>query len=139
MPAKAREKKLLSCKACGQPTFSVRAKYCDGCRPSKHGNRSVVVFGKRFASHKEAVRYGELRGQADAGEIARLNLQPRFPISIDGRLICTYIADFSYIDAHGNLVVEDVKSQWTAKMPVYRIKLKLMLAVNHIAITEVIR
>ena len=139
MAIKAREAKRLDCKVCGQPTSSVHAKYCDACRPSKHKNRSVVVFGKRFASGKEAKRYGELLGQVEAGTIAGLKIQPRFPISINGHLVCTYIADFSYVDACGNFVVEDVKSKWTAKMPVYRIKLKLMQAVNHVAITEVIR
>ena len=138
MPTKDGGEAPRLCKVCGQQTPSLRARYCDKCRPSKHKNRSTVVFGKRFASSKEAKRYGELLGLAEAGKIARLKVQPRFPISINGYLVCTYIADFSYISDAGVFIVEDVKSKWTAKMPVYRIKLKLMRAVNHIVVTEVI-
>lgn len=131
--------KLRACKTCGQSTPSPRARYCDKCRPSKHKSRSVVVMGKRFASSKEAKRYGELLGLEEAGQIARLRVQPRFPIEINGHHVCAYVADFSYFDSNGKFVVEDVKSRWTAKMPVYRLKLKLMRAVNHIVVTEVIR
>ena len=130
---------VKNCKACGALCPTSRAKYCDACRPSKYKNRGVTVLGKRFASGKEAKRYGELLGLSEAGGIARLNLQPRFPISVNGKYICAYIADFSYIGADGKLVVEDVKSRWTAKMPVYRLKLKLMEAANGIKVAEIIR
>lgn len=127
------------CKVCGQSCPTPRAKYCDRCRPSKHKNKSVVVYGKRFASGKEAARYGELLGMAEAGKITRLRIQPRFPISVNGYLICAYIADFSYLDEDGMFVVEDVKSKWSAKMPVYRLKVKMMQAINRIKVREVIR
>ena len=126
-----------ACKKCGAECPTARARYCDKCRPSKHKNRSVVVYGKRFASSKEAKRYGELLGLTESGGITRLVVQPRYPISINGHLICTYVADFSYITSAGMSVIEDVKSKWTAKMPLYRIKKKLMLAVNKIDVQEV--
>ena len=97
------------------------------------------MFGKRFASGKEAKRYGELLGLSEAGVIARLEIQPRYPISVNGKHVCTYIADFAYVDAGGKIIVEDVKSRWTAKMPMYRLKLKLMEAANGIKIVELIR
>ena len=134
------EGKVFSiCKVCGALCPTLRAKYCDACRPSKHKNRSVVVFGKRFQSGKEAKRYGELLGMVESGGIAGLKVQPRFPIAVNGKHICVYIGDFSYVDADGKFVVEDVKSKWTAKMPVYRLKLKLMEAANNIKVMELIQ
>jgi len=128
---------VKNCKVCSMPTPSSRARYCDVCRPAKHKARSTGAFGKRFASGKEAMRYGELLGLAEAGKITRLNLQPRFPISVNGQLVCTYVADFSYVNKTSEFIVEDVKSKWTAKLPVYRLKIKLMKAVNRITVSEV--
>lgn len=127
------------CITCGRPTPSKRAKYCDVCRPSKHKSRSTVVFGKKFASAKEAKRYGELLGLAEAGRITGLKVQPRYPIAVNGHHICAYVADFCYCENGDQPVVEDVKSKWTAKMPVYRLKVKLMRAVHGIVVREVIR
>ena len=47
--------------------------------------------------------------------------------------IAKYVADFTYEDKHGNLVVEDVKGRATAT---YRLKKKLMLACHGIEIVE---
>ena len=131
----------MDCKTCGRETPSNRARYCDTCRPSKHRCRAVTVFGQRFASAREAKRYGELLGLVEAGRITGLTVQPRYLIIVNGHRICTYIADFSYVeyDTGGQRVVEDVKSTWTAKMPVYRIKVKLMLAVHGIVVKEVLQ
>lgn len=128
-----------NCKVCGVLCSTPRAKYCDACRPSKHKNRSAIVFGKRFASGKEAKRYGELLGLSEVGRIARLRVQPRYPIAVNGKHVCTYIADFEYFDSSGKRIIEDVKSSWTAKMPVYRLKIKLMEAANNIKVSELIR
>jgi len=131
-------KTLRNCKACGDPTPSGRAKWCDACRPrSKYGSSRVNVSGKKFSSRKEAERFVELARMAEAGTITCLRLQPRYPILIDGELICVYVADFSYVDCFSKTIVEDVKSRFTAKNPVYRIKKKLMKAVNKIGIVEV--
>lgn len=45
-----------------------------------------------------------------------------------------YIADFTYRDENGKLVVEDVKGM---KLPEYKIKRKLLYSVHGIKITEI--
>ena len=55
---------------------------------------------------------------------------------INGVKVCTYIADFTYEEL-GGVVVEDVKSEFTRKDPVYRLKNKLMKACHGIDIREV--
>ena len=71
-----------------------------------------------------------------AGEIRNLERQVRFPIVVNGVKVCTYIADHVYDEMAGR-VVEDVKSEFTRKDPVYRLKNKLMKACHGIDIREV--
>lgn len=103
----------------------------------KFGNRKTEVDGITFDSLKEARRYGELKLLERAGEISGLELQPKFPLTVNGQLVCTYRGDFSYRDKAGNRVIEDVKSPATRAHPVYRIKAKLLRAVYGIDVTEV--
>ena len=71
-----------------------------------------------------------------AGEIKNLEKQVRFPIIVNGVKVCTYVADYVYDEMAGR-VVEDVKSEFTRKDPVYRLKYKLMKACHGIDIREV--
>jgi len=104
----------------------------------KYGNKKTVVDGIKFDSAKEAKRYGELRMLLKAGVIGLLQLQVVYRLEIDGKLICKYIADFEYIVVGtGETVVEDVKSAMTRKLPVYRLKKKLMKQIHGIEIKEV--
>lgn len=105
-------------------------------RPSKYGNRKVEVDGITFDSKKEAERYVVLREMEKNGHIRGLKLQEWFRLEVNGQLVCFYVADFVY-EMNGGLVVEDVKSEFTRKNPVYRIKKKLMKAVHGIEIQEV--
>src|SRR5690606_20173910 len=73
-----------------------------------------------------------------AGEISNLRLQVKFPILINGVKVCTYIADFGYIDLRktdvfGSAVevVEDAKGFETET---FRLKKKLMKAVYGVEI-----
>ena len=99
---------------------------------SKYNARKTVVDGITFDSKKEARRYEELKLQEKVEVISHLQLQPKFRLldgfKYNGETIrpINYFADFSYIDAEGNEVVEDVKSKAT-KTPVYSIKKKLFL------------
>ena len=101
---------------------------------SKYHAVPTMVDGIRFASKKEAKRYGELKLLEKSGEIWDVELQPRFPLCVpsttgtvigaakalagtfDGR-IGEYRGDVAYHDVSGR-VVEDVKgydtplSQW---------------------------
>lgn len=89
---------------------------------SKYHAKRTEVDGITFASRKEALRYCELKIAEKAGFIRNLELQPKFPLLVNGKKIGTYIADFSYIE-NGNCITEDVKG---IKTPVYRIKKKLV-------------
>ena len=107
---------------------------------TKYHNQPIVVDGFRFASQKEAARYGELRLLEKAGRISQLELQPRYPLIVNGITVATYVADFRYREALGGIaagaqIVEDVKSKPTMT-PVYRLKKKLMLACWGIAVQE---
>ena len=63
-----------------------------------------------------------------AGEIRNLERQVRFPIIVNGVKVCTYIADFTYEEL-GGVVVEDVKSEFTQKDALFRLKAKLLRVV----------
>lgn len=92
----------------------------------------TTVDGIRFASKKEAARYIDLKLLQIAGKIYNLELQPRYPLKIEGVLVSTYVADFSYT-TNGKFVLEDVKGKPT---PVYKLKKKLVKALYGIEILE---
>ena len=102
--------------------------------PGKYGNKPTVLDGIRFASKREAARHGELRLLEKAGEISDLQLQTRFKLDVNGIVVCTYVADFTYAEKGRKFrVVEDCKG---ARTPLYKLKAKLMLAVFKITIRE---
>jgi hypothetical protein len=103
---------------------------------SKYNAVPTVVDNIRFASKREANRYYELKVLQKAGEITDLKCQPRFPLVVRGTKICTYVADFSYRNKSGELVVEDVKSKPTMT-PAFRLKAKLLQAVEGITVSVV--
>ena len=102
-------------------------------KPNKYRAIKTVVDGITFASKAEARRYSQLKPLERAGAIACLQLQPRFDCVVNGKKICTYIADFKYATADG-FTIEDVKGM---KTPVYRLKKKLVEALHGITITEI--
>jgi len=107
-------------------------------RRSKYRAVPTVVDGIRFHSKREAERYGFLKTLQQQGIIQDLELQPKYKLTVNGVLICTYFADFAYEtwddNAYPMTRVEDVKG---VKTPAYRIKKKLMKAVYGIEIQEV--
>lgn len=94
-------------------------------RTSKYAAIRTEVNGIMFASKREAKRYSELCLLERAGEIASIELQPKFPCVVNGQKVCTYIADFAYLNSQGSRIVEDVKG---FKTPMYRLKKKLVEA-----------
>lgn len=116
----------------------------DATGRSKYRAVPTVVNGVRFASKKEARRYQDLLLLGMAGEIRNLELQPRFPITVNGERVADYVADFRYQEKRNVMcfegvgpiyykwfdVVEDVKGM---KTPVYRLKKKLVEAQHGIA------
>ena len=102
----------------------------------KYNNVKKEVDGKKFDSTKESKRYLELKSMVERGEISELHEQVKFTFAHNGVKICSYIADFTY-NKDGKEVVEDVKSEMTKKLPVYKMKKKMMVAFFGIDINEV--
>lgn len=103
---------------------------------NKFKNTKIEVDGIKFDSIKESKRYGTLKLLQKAGEISDLKLQVRMDILVSDKKIAVYIADFTYMEK-GRYVVEDVKSDFTRKNPVYRLKKKLIEAIYNLKIKEV--
>lgn len=103
---------------------------------SKYRNKKIEFDGQKFDSLKEFHRWQDLKILEKAGVIEGLDRQKRYRIEVAGVHICDYVADHVYTEK-GRLIVEDVKSAFTRKLPVYRIKKKLMKANFGIEILEV--
>lgn len=96
-------------------------------KKSKYNNTKTEVDGIVFDSVKEANRYKELRLLLKIGEIGLLKRQVEYELNLGGKNSIKYVADFVYvISKTGQKIVEDVKSEITKKLPVYRMKKKLM-------------
>lgn len=112
-------------------------------RRSKYGAIRTTIDGITFDSKAEARAYADLRLLEKAGKIRNLELQPRYPIVINGAKVCDYVADFKFEERFiaGNdfgrigwrFVTLDVKG---VKTPVYRLKKKLVHAVHGVEIRE---
>jgi hypothetical protein len=93
--------------------------------PEKKGNKYGAVKteanGRRFDSGREAARAQELELLQKAREIYCLCYQVRIEVAEN----ITYVADFCYMDKTFKVVCEDVKSEFTRKLPTYRMKRKL--------------
>jgi len=110
-----------------------RSKY--NVRTDAVGKANRTVDGILFDSLKEAKRYSELKMLFHCGKIGSLELQPRYPLRVNGMLICTYVGDFRYADLmRSEMVVEDCKG---FKTPEYKLKKKLMKAIHGIEVKEV--
>jgi hypothetical protein len=97
---------------------------------SKYGNKKTTVDGHEFDSKAEAARYQELRMLEVTGAISGLRIHPVYellPTFKDGdgntHKAIKYEGDFSYINADGELICEDVKGVET---DVFKIKRKLL-------------
>jgi hypothetical protein len=101
---------------------------------SKYKAKKTEVDGIVFASRREAARYQELKILQQAGEIAALQLQPRFSLEVNDKHIAYYIADFQYFSKDKQAwVVEDTKG---VKTQTYVIKKKLFEAIYNKQILE---
>lgn len=128
-------------------------------KTSKYRAKKIEVDGQSFDSKKEAERYLYLKTQQRQGFIRDLQMQVPFvliPAQYEYSIKYTgkkrkektvrktiekkvsYIADFVYTDANGEIVVEDVKGyrRGTA-YSLFVIKRKLMLERHGIKVVEV--
>ena len=127
----------VTCPRC-RGTRKVAGGPCGLCPPAKRSKyRHVPTFvdGVRFDSAKEARRWGALRLLEGEGKICGLRRQVTFSLEANGFRLTKYVADFCYLEG-GATVVEDVKSDKTKKLPLYRLKKKLMRALLGITIRE---
>lgn len=108
-----------------------------GTTPSKYRAVPTEVDGIRFASKAEASRYRELKLLLAHGRIRNLELQPVYPLVINGVKVGKYLADFRYERFEKGAwvsVTEDVKGYDTA---LFRIKAKLVKALHGVEIALV--
>lgn len=96
---------------------------------SKYKNKKTEYNGVTYDSKREASRRAELDVLLRAGKIRDLQIQVRIPCMINNIKVFTYVADFVYFDVEKNTnIIEDVKSSFTSKMAVYRLKKKILEA-----------
>lgn len=103
-------------------------------KPQKYRAVPTEVDGHLFPSKREAGHYQALKLREAAGEIAELRLQFRWPLEVRDVLVTTYVADFTFRDARGELHVQDAKG---VRTEAYRLKRKLFEALHHLCIEEV--
>jgi hypothetical protein len=102
---------------------------------NKYNAVKTTINGITFDSKREASRYQELLLLQRAGQIQDLQLQVPFPVVVNGKKICKYLADFQYVDiSTGKTVVEDSKG---CRTQTYVLKRKLVSAIYGIEIVEV--
>lgn len=110
----------------------------------KYRNQKVEdASGVKHDSRKEARRWAELQAMQEAGQISELKRQVPFVLAPSVRLdgekrmkpAIRYIADFTFIE-NGSLVVMDVKSAATRRLPAYRLKRHLLATVHGLQIRE---
>lgn len=109
-----------SCHDC-ENEWTTKTKKCPHC-----GGKDFAYF----PSALEFKRFVQLRLLWRHGAITNLKLQPAFPVEINGQKICTYKADFQYIEK-GVTVIEDCKGLETG---VFVLKKKLVEAIYDINI-----
>lgn len=82
-------------------------------RPNKFHAVRCELDGFTFDSKAERDRYALLALAQRAGTISHLSVHRKFPITLSGKLVGYYEADFDYRHG-GNFIVEDVKGHRTA-------------------------
>ena len=107
----------------------------------KYNNVKTKFEGDTYDSKKEANHAAKLillkNVQLGIHRVLHFERQRTYDIVINDISICRYIADFVVTFGDGHVEVQDVKSEFTKKLPVYRLKKKLMKAVHGIDIIEV--
>tara|TARA_Y100000310_G_scaffold305024_1_gene344783 strand:- start:577 stop:897 length:321 start_codon:yes stop_codon:yes gene_type:complete len=104
---------------------------------TKYGAQRTYVNGIPFASKREANRYTLLLLLERGGYLTNLELQPVYPLEVNGKVVGKYVADFRYLDCtekgKAEWIVEDCKGVPT---PVYKLKKRMMDAQYGITIRE---
>ena len=111
---------------------------------SKYLNKKTDYDGIVFDSKKELKKWLDYKDLEEKGEIKDLKRQVEYVLiekfKLNGKTYrkTSYLADFTYVSTKdGKLHVVDVKSPYTRKNPVYRLKKKLMAYLFQIEVEEV--
>ena len=92
-------------------------------RRKKYGNKRINTKDGWFDSKGEMRRWEFLKRAEEAGEITELERQIEFSFDMGDRHICSYIADYTYINKDKLFVVEDFKGVIT---DVFKLKAKMV-------------
>lgn len=102
-------------------------------KKSKYKAKKTEFQGIKFDSLKECARYKNLLILKKAGNVVKIELQPRYDIIVNGIFCGFYKADFKVYYSDGRIDVEDVKGMRTT---VYSLKKKIIEALYSIKIIE---
>lgn len=91
---------------------------------SKYRAQGVHHEDGYFHSKAELARWLDLKNLQRSGQISELERQVRIPLTVNGHLICNYVADFCYLE-NDQYVYEDRKGFET---PEFKLKKKLFEA-----------
>lgn len=104
-----------------------------GTKKNKFGAKKTEYKDRVYDSSKEAKRAFELDAMLRAGEILKIEYQPKYEIVVNGQRVANYFADFRVTYSDGHVEVEDTKG---FKTPIYKLKKKLVEAIHNIKIVE---
>lgn len=105
---------------------------------NKFGAIKTEYKGRIFDSKKEAQRAFELDCMIRAGEVTKVEYQPKYEIVINGQKVSNYFGDFRVHYPDGRVEVEDVKGlKRGASYQIFRLKKKLVKALFGIEIIEI--
>jgi hypothetical protein len=94
----------------------------------KFGNEKCKIDGITFDSKKEAKYYGLYKLLVATRELKKFDVHVRYPLEVNGVLVCVYVADFVLHYPNGKITVVDIKGDATVGLSVFRIKKQLMKA-----------
>ncbi len=110
----------------------------DNKKMNKYGNIRSVYKGRVFHSKREAefARTLDMMRRATDPEqrVREIEYQPKYPLVVNGKKICTYIGDFNVTYESGKRTLFDVKG---FKTDIYKMKKKLVEALYPVEIVEV--
>jgi hypothetical protein len=109
-----------------------------GASRSKYGNVRTQYQGRWYDSKAEAnfamILDADRKQRSPAKKVVDVQPQVPYQVTVNGKKICKYIADFVVTYGDGRVVVYDVKGVRTG---VYKLKKKLVEALYPITIVEV--
>lgn len=105
---------------------------------NKFGAIKTEYKGRIYDSKKEARRAFELDAMIRAGEVTKVEYQPKYELVVNGTKVSNYFGDFRVYYPDGRVEVEDVKGlKRGASYQIFRLKKKLVKAIFGIDIIEI--